>query len=160
MQQASGGWLPIPQPLNQISPQQLRDAFGVSDFFVYEADYADLAPGATAQYIFTVQADSNFLWQDATYSADIDAAAYTIDSQPVPNCVVTIQDTSSGRQLMSNPVPVPNIFGLGREPYSLKNPRWFRANTQVTVSVTNFDAAVTYNLRLSLIGTKFFNYPG
>jgi hypothetical protein len=59
---------------------------------------------------------------------------------------------------MSTAAPVPSLFGLGREPYQLKNPRWFRANTQVTVAVSNFDAADTYNLRLSFIGTKFFNY--
>jgi hypothetical protein len=147
-------------PLCDLTPEQLEDAFGVSDLFTYEADFSGLASGATAIYQFNVQADSNFLWQRACFQADIADAAFTYQSQPIPNVTVLLTDTSSGRQLMSAPMPVPSLFGLGHAPADLINPRWFRANTQVTVSVTNYDAAVTYNLRLSFIGTKFFNYQG
>jgi hypothetical protein len=146
------------QVLANLTPDMLRNAFGVSDFYIYEVDFPGLVAGTAAQSTFTIQADSDFLWQDACYYADIAQAAFTVNSQPVPNVAVTIQDTSSGRLLMSTAAPVPSLFGLGREPYQLKNPRWFRANTQVTVAVSNFDAADTYNLRLSFIGTKFFNY--
>jgi len=145
-------------PLSQATPQQLADAFGTTDFYVYEADFGSIAAGATGQVNITIQADSNFLWQQGCYYADIAAAAFNIGNQPVPNMTLTITDTSSGRQLMSSAVPVPSIFGLGREPFILPTPRWFRANTQVTLLVANFDAADTYDLRLSLIGTKFFNY--
>jgi hypothetical protein len=147
------------QPLSELRPDQLEQVFGVSDFFVYELDFGTLANGTTVQSTFTVQADSNFLWQQAAFAADIAGAAYTQSSQPIPNVSVLITDTASGRQLMSSPVPVTNIFGTGREPFILPCPRWFRANTQVTVSVTNFDAAVTYDLRLSFIGTKFMGFP-
>ncbi len=149
-----------PQNLDEASPEQLREAFGVSDWFVYEVDFTALNFGTSAQVIFTIQSDSDFLWQQATYAADIAAAAYTIDSQPVPNISIQIQDTSAGRYLMTGPVPVPNVFGLGREPFELKNPRWFRSNSTVVITALNFDAAVEYNLRLSFIGTKFFDYPG
>lgn len=147
-------------PLCDLTPEQLQDAFGVSDFFTYEVDFSALAPAATQQFTFTVQADSNFLWQRACFQADVAGAAFTYSSQPIPNVTVAIQDTSSGRQLMSSPVPIPSLFGVGHEPSDLITPRWFRANTQVTLSVNNYDAAVTYNLRLSLIGTKFFQYSG
>lgn len=147
-------------PLCDASPEQLQEAFGVSDLYTYEADFSSLAPAATASYTFTVQADSNFLWQRACFSADIADAAFTYSTQPIPNVTCLITDTSSGRQLMSAGMPVPSLFGIGHSASDLITPRWFRANTQVIVSVTNFDASVTYNLRLSFIGTKFFNYNG
>ena len=149
-----------PQALSLASPEQLRQAFGVSDWYTYEADFAGLDAGTAQVLTVNVEADSNFLWQQGVYVCDIADAAYEIGTQPVPNVAVSILDTGSGRNLMSNSVPVPNIFGLGREPFTLQNPRWFRANTAFKVTVNNYDASVSYNLRLSFIGTKFFNYPG
>jgi len=143
-------------PLCDLTPAQLQEAFGVSDFFIYEVDFSGLASGATALQTFTIQADSNFLWQRGNYQADIAAAAFQYSTQPVPNIVLDISDTSSGRHLTSSPSPVASFFGFGHGPADLINPRWFRSNTQVTVSATNYDASVTYNLRLSFIGTKFF----
>lgn len=147
-------------PLCDLTPAQLQEAFGVSDFFIYEVDFAALASGATALQTFTVQADSNFLWQRACFQADIASAAFAYSTQPIPNIVLDISDTSSGRHLSSAPSPMASWFGLGHAPNDLINPRWFRSNTQVTVAATNYDAATTYNLRLSFIGTKFFNYGG
>lgn len=147
-------------PLSSVTPQQLADAFGVCDFFVYELDFATIAAGASGQANFTVQADSNFLWQQASYFASTAGAAFTQGAMPAPNMNFTLQDTSSGRQLMSSAVPIYSVFGIGRETFILPTPRFFRANTQVTVLVNNFDAAVSYDLKLSFIGTKFFNYNG
>jgi len=149
-----------PQALALATPDQLRDAFGVSDWFIYEADFSALAPAAVATQTINIEADSNFLWQQGVMVADIADAAFTVQSQPLPNIAINIQDTGSGRNLMSSAVPAQNFFGTSREPFMLMNPRWFRANTTFKVTCTNYDAAVTYNLRLSFIGTKFFNYPG
>lgn len=146
------------QPLSQITPQQLAQAFGTCDLYTYEADFGTVNSGAQATFNLTIQADSNFLWQKSAYYADIANAAFTVNTQPVPNMTVLMTDTSSGRQLMSSPMPVTSLFGLGRELLELPTPRFFRANTQITLLVNNFDAAVNYDLRLSLIGTKFFNY--
>ncbi len=144
--------------LSQMSDQDLTKLFGVRDFYVYELDFAALAAAGVASNSFTVQTDSNFLWQEACVVADIAAAGQTNNTRVLPLVTCVIQDTSSGRQLMSGPVPIPSIFGYGSEPYVLPSPRFFRANTQVTVSLTNYDAANTYNLKLQFIGTKFFKF--
>jgi hypothetical protein len=148
------------QVLSQMTDTQLTNLFGVRDFFVYELDFATINAGLTGSATFTVQTDSNFLWQQGTYDASIAGAAYTQNTRPIPNMNCTIQDTSSGRQLMSSPVPIPSMFGTGQLPFVIPAPRFFRANTQVTVSVTNFDAAVNYDLKLSFIGTKFYKFSG
>lgn len=151
--------LPDYQALSQLTDAQLTDIFGVRDYFVYELDFASLTGnGGTAQSSFTVQADSNFLWQEAVYFADLAAALETDSSRVVPLVSVAITDSSSGRQLSSGNVPVPSQFGTGELPFILPTPRFFRAQTQVNVSLLNFSAANTYNIKLSFIGTKFFKF--
>jgi hypothetical protein len=132
----------------------------VKDWFIYELDFADLAPGDVQTQSFTIETDSNFLWQQGVYAANIGFAAYEIGTQPIPNIAVAIQDTGSGRNLTSSSVPVQNFFGLGREPFYLLLQRWFRSNSTVKVTVNNYDSTDTYNLNLSFIGTKYFYYPG
>lgn len=152
--------LPSIQDIQKMTPDQLASIFGVRDFFVYELDFAALANGASAvPNSFTVMSDSNFLWQYGAMQVDIAAAAQTSSTQIVPLVSCTIQDQGSGRQLMSSAVPINSIFGNGQLPFPLPTPRFFRAQTQVTVALTNFSAASTYNIKLSFIGTKIFNVP-
>lgn len=144
--------------LSRMSDADLTALFGVRDFYIYEQDFSNLASGTTASASFTVQTDSNFLWQYGCMFADIAAAVETDSTRVLPLVTVLITDTSSGRQLSSQPVPIASQFGTATDPFELPTPRFFRANTQVTVTVTNFSAATTYNLRMQFIGTKFFKY--
>lgn len=144
--------------LSKMNDADLTRLFGVRDFFIYELDFSNVAAGGTSQNSFTVQTDSNFLWQQGCYFADIAAAGQTDSTRVLPLMTCVIQDTASGRQLSSAPVPIVTQFGYGSEPFELPSPRFFRANTQVTVSVTNYDAADAYNIRLSFIGTKFYKF--
>jgi hypothetical protein len=135
---------------------QQREAYFAKDFFTYELDISALAAGGSTTQTFTIQADSDFLWTKAAYFADIAAAAQTSSTLIVPLATVLIQDTGSGRNLMSSAVPIPSLFGSGGLPMILPRQRLFVARSQVQVTVTNYDAAVTYNIRLSFIGEKGF----
>ena len=90
------------------------------------------------------------------YAADIAAAAQTAGTQVIPLMTVAITEASSNRQWQASPVPVPSIFGSGERPWFLPVPRLIPANTTVSVSVANYDAAATYNLRLSFIGYRLY----
>lgn len=127
-------------------------------FTVYELDFAALAAGATANGAIQIQADSAFRWTKSSYSANIAAAAFTANSRPIPNVTILVTDTGSGRQLFNTAVPIPNIMGEGDLPFILPRDYIFEPRSSMSVSVSNYDAAVTYNLRLSFIGTKIFNY--
>ena len=129
------------------------------DFFTYEIDFAALAPAAQANGSIQIQADSDFKWLKSAYYADIAAAAFTATTRPIPSVTVQITDGGSGRNLMNQAVPVPSLFGIGELPFILPIPRVFKANSTINISVTNFDAAETYNLRMSFIGLKQF-YAG
>lgn len=141
-----------------MSPAELEKLFGVRDIFVYELDFASLTFGNSGQSSFTIQADSNFLWQQAAFFADLALAAQTDSSRVIPLVTCTIVDQGSGRQLMSSGTPLASIFGTGEMPFTLPTPRFFRAQTQVGVTLQNFSAATNYGIRLSFIGTKFWRY--
>lgn len=152
--------LPGYQELAGMSDAQLTQLFGVRDAFTYEVDVAAIAGASSANVSFTIAADSNFLWQQASYMADIAAAIETDATRVIPLVTCTIQDGSSGRQLMNSAVPINSIFGNAGLPFILPTPRFFRAQTTVNISLTNYTTATTYGLRLSFIGTKFFRFAG
>lgn len=150
--------LPGYEVLSRMTDQELQNVFGVRDFFAYELDFASVAAAGTASASFTVQTDSNFLWQYGCFFADIAGAVQTDSSRVIPLITATIQDQSSGRNLTSAAVPIASLFGNGSLPFLLPTPRFFRAATQVTVAITNFSAATAYVLKLQFIGTKFFKF--
>ncbi|MES9901027.1 MAG: hypothetical protein ABW148_18675 [Sedimenticola sp.] len=128
----------------------------IKDFYVYEEDFSALASGASDIGSINIQADSDFVVQKLTYFADIAAAAQLDGTRIIPLVTIQITDSGSGRNLMEAPVALSNIFGTGELPFILPQPKLFLARSTISISVTNFDAAVTYNLRLSLIGYKVF----
>ena len=126
------------------------------DFYIYEAEALALAPAGSANDIINIEADSDFILQKFAWQADIAAAAYTTNTRPWPNVTVQLIDSGSGRQLMQNPIPVTSFMGDGQLPFILPNPRKFLRNSTIQIAFTNFDAAVTYNLRLAFIGYKIY----
>jgi hypothetical protein len=130
------------------------------DFFVYNVLFDAIAPGDTQQANIAIQADSHFKWIKATMQADIDAAAYTSGARPLPLAALQLVDSGSGRQLFLSALPLELVFGTGELPFILPIPRIFRARSNIALTLTNFDAAVTYDIRLALIGTKMFAKGG
>lgn len=152
----------IPRPVNSDMRNIQQQPQVWTDYTVYELDFSSagaanfLTAGLATSLSFQVQADSNFIWQKACYSANQLNAAYDEQDSPVPNIACNIRDSGSGRQLFNTAVPVPSIFGRGQLPFILPVQRIFMANSLVTVDVSNYDAAAGYNLRLSFIGSKQF----
>lgn len=146
----------VAQPPKMPDPRQSY----LQDFTVYEIDFtaAALVAGATLNSAVFIQADSMFVWQKATFYADIGGAVFTDSTRPIPQVSVSITDQGSQRQLFTAPVPIQNIFGNGQLPFILPVERVFDARTTIAVQVVNFSTATAYNLKLSLIGKKIFKY--
>lgn len=90
------------------------------DFFSYVFPrFTALAPGATQVQTVTIQADSDFVVEDLTFTADIAGATQTDGTRLLPNATVLLTDTGSGRQLSSLGIPIQALFGTGQEPYTL-----------------------------------------
>jgi hypothetical protein len=134
---------------------QEQNPYFARDFFVYEVDVLALGPGQSTTQTFTIQADSDFLWTKGAYYVD-NGSAPTASTRILPQCTVLIQDTGSGRNLMSSAVPVSSLFGTGELPMILPRQRLFVARAQVQVVMSNFNTVDTYNMRLSFIGEKAF----
>lgn len=129
----------------------------VEDFFVYAVPvFTALAAGASATNNIQIQADSDFVLEQITYTATIANAAFTSGARPIANCSMLITDTGSGRQLMSSAVPLWTIAGSAEQPFELPRPKAFVSRSTIAVQLNNFDAAQTYNVFISLIGRKLF----
>ncbi len=126
------------------------------DFYTYESETVALGVGLSSNDVINIEADSDFILQKLTYQADIAGAAQTDGTRVIPNVLVQLIDTGSGRQLMQNPIPIPNIFGIGAIPFILPNPRLFMRNSTIQIAYTSFEAAITPTVRLSFIGYKVY----
>lgn len=140
---------PIPSP--RQPPIQY-----VEDFFIYEINFLALAPGATANGVIQIDADSDFKWVKSTHVTDIAAAAININNMPMPLATVQILDGSSSRQLSSAPVPVPALFGTRGLPFILPVPKIFKARSSINITITSYEAANTNNIRLQFMGNKIY----
>lgn len=134
------------------SPIQTDGVYFARDFFTYELDFSGLGPGLTQTQSFVIQADADFLLTKLTFAAFDGTGAFVAN----PEVSILLQDGGSGRNLMSQSVPVGNLFGSGSLPFILPRQRLFVSRSQVQVTATNFSATNTYNVRLSFIGEKGF----
>ena len=126
------------------------------DFFVYQIDFAAIAAAGVGVGNISIQADSDFRLEKTVAFATIAAAGQTDSSRVLALMTVLLTDTTSSRQLSSGAVPIPSMFGSAADPFIWETPHIFGARSTLTVNVTNFDAANTYILRLSFIGTKLY----
>lgn len=126
------------------------------DFFVYQLDFAAIAAAGVGTGSIQIQADSDFRLEKTVYFASIAAATQTDSSRVIPSMTAVIIDTGSGRQLSSAAMPIASLFGTAQDPFIWETPHIFQARSTLTINVANFDAAATYVLRLSFMGTKLY----
>src|SRR5690606_8593628 len=132
-----------------------------ADYFTYAVSFAALAAGASAQGNIQIQADSDFIWKQASFYADDDNVDPTFATLPYLPVNVQITDSGSGRNLFNQALPVPAVFGTGQLPNILPRDRILRARSNITFAVENFSPAGTpFNFTLCLIGEKIFKMQG
>ena len=130
------------------------------DFIYQTPNVASLANGAGSG-AQDIQFDNNstFWWLRTTFTVDINAAAFLVNTQPIPLITVQIQDTGNGMSFMNAPIPIYAMAGyIAGLPYILPKPQFIQPNASYSFTFANYDAAVTYtNLRLQLHGARIFN---
>ncbi len=129
----------------------------IPDFYTYSINFdlaggSALAPAANLVSNFTVQAGQYFLWQQSMFMADTAHGATLDGTRIIPNITAQLSDQNSSNILTNTAVPVPSIFGTGQLPFVLPNPRLCMPQSVIQALVTNYDAAVSFNLRLSFVG--------
>lgn len=126
-------------------------------FYTYQVTALALAAAGVATPSFQIESNSDFYLHKMTYIADIALAAVTDSTRVIPLVTILINDSGTGENLMSAAVPLSSIMGTGSLPFILPYPRKIAATSTIQLTLTNFSAATTYNLRLSFIGVK--DYP-
>jgi hypothetical protein len=125
---------------------------------VYSLTIASIAPAATAQPNFTVDAASMFVWTKTTFSVDLAAAALTESTRVLPCLKVQLTDTGSDRTLYDVAQRLDNIAGTGEIPFILPTPYLFKPNAVMNSLFTNYSAAQTYtNVLISFIGYRVYD---
>lgn len=140
--------------MNQYQAQEIAEVW--RDPFSYNAIFASIAPGISANYNINIQQDADFLIQATMAEARNTTGAVLV---AVPNAVVLITDGGSGRQLMDTDVPIGNLFGNGQFPFVWPQPKVIAARSTLVIRVTNNDATLTMSFKLTFAGVKLFQTP-
>lgn len=141
---------------NQINAPGVDSQDYITEFYIYSVEFTGLLTDTSATGSINIQADSDFILQKLTAFSDIAEADQTANTRVIPLVSALITDTGSSRQLMDRAIPIPNMFGTAEIPFILPAPRNFRANSVITVQLSNFNAATTYNIKLAFIGHKIY----
>lgn len=132
------------------------EAQTIEDFFGYTSTISSIAAAAVANDVIEIEANSYFKLTKLCCFADIAAAVQTDSSRVIPLVTLQITDTGAGRRLFDAAVPIPNLMGYGALPFILPVPRIFKPRASILLEYTNFSAATTYALRVSLFGSKLY----
>lgn len=129
-----------------------------TEFYVYDQPFLILAPGAVASATLTFDAASSFRCFYTAFSAYNHAAntGWTESNRLIPPITITLTPGDTSNQMMNGAVPLSHFFGSGEMPFVLPAPRDFPARSTLAFQVTNNDSTITYDLYLSLIGTRIF----
>lgn len=135
----------------ELNPATLAARYIARDFYAYATDHIGVVAGANSSQSITIEADSDFQLEKLTFACEVAGA-----NELNPLLKVLIQDTGSGRYIMAQAIAVPALFGNGQLPFVLVQPKIFLSRTTISVTVSNYSAATTYDAHLNFIGSKLF----
>ena len=147
--------------LRQLNPLYMMLPRGTwdfpRDFFAYGQEVVPLALSGRAATTIQIQADSDFLIVAGVL--DTRDGATGLVFQATPPLTVEIQDSGSGRDLQSIATPIGNLFGTGTLPAYWPFPKLIKRSSTITTTITNLDAALTFDVRYTYLGIKLFPNP-
>lgn len=127
------------------------------DFYIYTANFGNLAPNAISAQSVQIQSDSDFEWIQSTCYGNLHGETPPfLDNQLLP-IDITLVDSGSSRQLFSAAIPITSFAGTGKQPFILPVTRLFKAYSNLQVTAASIDGTNTYdNVSLNFIGRKLF----
>lgn len=128
------------------------------DFFGYNTTFLPLAAGATAVNTIAIQNDSDFMVVKVNIFITDNANANPVNPENAL-LLALIKDSGSGRDLMDEPVAVANYFGTAQRPGFLPMPKIIRRASTLSTQMQNLDAVNPFNVRVSYLGFKIFDFP-
>lgn len=149
------GVLPMWTPFAWLVPAGLRKK--QKDFFAYHLHWLPLAANTANPQNVTIQGDADFLVCEIRGTVRDAATGLVLQvNNPI---TFQFEDTGSGRAFQNEALDLVEVLGTGTQPGYLPFAKLLRANSTVTVTLTNLDAANGFNVRIGLYGFKVFNMP-
>ncbi len=143
----------VPRQAMQASPPIHSRSTNLR-FYTYGLSFLGIAAGSTVTQTLAIEAQSDFEMRKLNQFSDIAQAGTTESTRVMPNATILLTEASSSVQFMNIPIAIPSLFGSGGLPFILPLPVILAAQSVLTVTVTNYDAATTYNIRLAFIGVR------
>ena len=112
----------------------------------YNLTFASLAAGATATQTLNIAANADFIALTLHHRANVAAAAQNVSTKTAPLARILITDSGSNEQFTNTAVDLENYSTNGNIINTLPYPRIISGRSTLTVTLTNYDAASTYNV--------------
>lgn len=117
--------------------------------YTYRVPFVALGAGQQQNGILNANASSDFILTNPYYRASVNDAAPNV----APLVRVLLTDTGSSTQFSDQAVDLTTMFGRpDGAPFDIQYPRIVSGRSSLQVNVTNYSAALTYNLELSFAG--------
>ena len=120
--------------------------------YSYVLTFTGLAAAATATQVLSIAANADFIFTNLHYHANVANAAQTVGNKTVALCRLLITDSGSNEQFSSAAVDLENYATNAWFPNPVEYPRIVSGRSTLTVQLTNYDAASTYNVDLAFTG--------
>ena len=122
--------------------------------YSYGLTFTALAPATTATQQLSIAANADFVFCEIAATGNVANAGQTVSTQTQPLCRILITDTGSNDQYMNTAISLANYASIGPSGPTgeLYWPRMISGRSALTVQLTNYDAAQTYVVDVSLNG--------
>jgi hypothetical protein len=131
-----------------------------TDFYTYSVAFSDLLQATAQTSSIQIEADSDFeIIKLSAYSIydTTEATIANLEQNQFPFSVM-LTDTGSGRNLMSQAVAVPALFGTAQLPFILPKTKLIYARSVLAVTITNLSSALDFDyVQLCFHGRKIFS---
>lgn len=130
------------------------------DHFIYTAVFGAIAAGGTVPQNTSIQADSDFVIRYINITAH---PTGPIVSTVVPELLISLFDSGSGRNLQDNPVHIANFCGGmpnvgGSLPGILPEPKLISGSAVLTTTLQNIGTVAFVRVDVSFVGEKVFYF--
>lgn len=120
----------------------------------YPLSFAALAPGATQTQTIQINANADFVIAQLSYHANIAVGAQNVGNKTVAAARVQIVDTGSARPFFASAADLENVCANASPQRVRPYPRWTSGNTSLSVAMSNYSPAETYNIEFLVSGAS------
>ena len=120
--------------------------------YAYNVTFTALAAATSATQIISIAANADFVLLGLNHRANVAAAVQTVSSKTAPLARILITDSGSNEQFTAQAVDLENTSSNDAKENWLPYPRIISGRSTLTVQLTNYDAAATYNIDVMFEG--------